>query len=143
MGRNQRIVYRSKFTLNFGATVGTATEITLAPHVDVSQYREVTLYVRTHNLNVSGTWTIAPTLNVYMDGYTAEDPGGATGFLALPATQGSQSGSLILSLSTAPQFQTLGLPPNIGSLIYLTLKLQPSAAASYDAWLSIDMTGKA
>jgi len=145
-GTVQRILSRRKLDFGFGANDATATEIQLATQIDISRFREVVLYVRTHALSTLGTWNTAPSLVIYADGSTEEDPtaGAAQTQVSAAFLTALAGGTVPLTLTAAPSFQVIAVPPSPGSLLTIAIKMAPSTAGStiYTAWLSIDMSGK-
>jgi hypothetical protein len=136
-GRIIRVVSRRRVILTSNVALTNDQEILIATHVDVSQWREIVAYVRVHSPSTvtAGSWTTSPRLTFYYDGYTTEDPAfvnlGATGFVLPLPTAASGAGLAVGAL-----------PSNLGGLLTIGVLARPSGAATCDAWLSVDLSGK-
>jgi len=143
-GRVINVLPRTKLDFSFAGASPVVTEVQLATGIDVSSYREIVLYVRTHALTVVSSWFVLPTLNVFVDGYTDEDAtAGAAGTNVQAQFISGPVATLGMTVVSAPALQTLPVPASVGSLLLLTLQLRPKALAQYTAWISIDLSGKA
>src|SRR5438552_13791562 len=95
-----------KRTLDFSSVSsgsGQAEEIVLAQGIDISQWREVTMAVRTHANSFSGAIGQID-INAYLEGRTTEDPGilfaqttpaGGTGTVTITSGTGAGSYALV------------------------------------------------
>jgi len=136
------VLPRTKFDFHFSGAAGLTTEVQIATRIDISRYRESVFYVRTHAESIVNSWATPPTLMMYADGFTDEDPTAGAAQTAVGAQFTSSLGSLALATNGAPQLQTLTVPTNSGSLLLLTIQMKSVGAAQYTAWLSVDLSGK-
>ena len=138
-GRILRIYPRNLISWSSAGANGQAT-IWLARSVDVSQWREVSLLVRTHAGSNMGVMATYPTLQVYRDGATGEDP--AT-FFTEPTSLANQ---VINQQGVSFQVWTLAAnnsANSLGGLISLNVKaVQPASPVTCELYLSIDLCGK-
>ena len=135
----------------------------LARRINVSQWRELTLYVRVHpgssitNSGVTG-WGIgaqagtAPAIQVYADGYTDEDPSvfatttsTVSGFVAKLGTDTTLNPSTTTTLTTG--MSVIAVNANAGALLAIALYAkQPGGGGAVqqagDIYISIDLSGK-
>lgn len=122
----------------------------LARRIDVSRWRENTLFVRQHGATIinAQAWVLQPRLDVYQDGHTDEDPG-------VFSTVGGQGGganqfvSFLTSVTLTPgtnvySLQPLALPANIGASIAIAVSARQHATTTQqaDIPLSVDLSGK-
>jgi len=126
----------------------------LARQIDISRFREVTLFVRLHTPSIIGNFAggTFPTIVAYADGYTEEDPnpsigagtaGIPTGFFT-PLTFPTNSTTFATNTATTVQTLVLGLQANAGGLIAIGVSCKQVAAGTLqaDLYLSIDLAGK-
>jgi len=156
-GRVIRVVPKTfvTFTPNtVGQAVAAPQAMTqlLARRVDISMWREVTLYARLHTPSIIGAFapaTAGPAVVVYADGFTQEDPSPSVGqptsgapnmFLKSILSTNNNFGA---NTATQVQMLVLALPANAGGLITIALQAtsqNPSVQA--DCYVSIDLSGK-
>ena len=126
-----------KRTLDFSSvTSGQSEEIILAQGIDVSEWREITLMVRTHATTFSGA---IGNIQVYalLEGRTNEDPG------ILFVTTTALGTVTIDSTTVAPAYSVNGIPSNAGSMIKIAAKgTRTAAGTSIKADVSIDLSLK-
>jgi len=130
-----------KRTLDFTAVSsgsGQAQEIVLAQGIDVSEWREVALMVRTHANSFSGAIGQID-INAYLEGRTPEDPGilfaSATPVTTVSVTSATAAGTYVV--------QSLG--GNVGAMVKITAKgtrTSSTGANAIKADLSIDLSCK-
>lgn len=107
-----------KRTLDFSSVSsgsGQAQEIVLAQGIDISQWREVSLMVRTHVNSFSGAIGNIQ-IYAYSEGRTAEDPG------VLFTTTTAQGTVTIDQTVVAGSYSVNALPSNFGSMIKIAAK---------------------
>jgi hypothetical protein len=113
---------------------GQAQEHVLAQGIDVSSWRHVAMMVRTH-VNSIGAGSSKIEINAYAEGRSSEEPG------VLFASKTPLATSVI-SVGTAPHYDVVILPENIGSLLTIAAKGTRTAANGLAAWVSIDLSMK-
>jgi hypothetical protein len=128
-----------KRTLDFTSlAISQSEEIILAQNIDVSQWREVSLMVRTHTNSFSGGLGTID-IYAYMEGRTSEDPG------LLFATTAALGTVTINSSTTAPAYSVNTLGANLGSMIKIAAKgtrTSSNTANAIKADISIDVSLK-
>lgn len=136
---------------NIPANPAQETVVWLARRIDVSQWKENVLYIRLHGAVIgTGSWGLTPTLQVYHDGYTEEDPsifstlgGQAAGASQFVAAVASGNVALTTGATAFYSLQPFGLPSNLGGSIALALRCkQGTSAQTADIPISIDLSGK-
>jgi hypothetical protein len=134
-GKLLRLVPKRKFDFS-SVAVGQSEEVVLVQGIDVSQWREVALLVRTHTNSFTGSVGQIE-IKAYLDGRTAEDP------KLLFASASAQVSILIDSTTPAPSYQIGNCGTNIGALLKISATgTKASSTAAIVAALSIDMTVK-
>jgi len=135
-GRVIRLVPKSTYEFSsLGA--GAQTTIALAQRVDVSQYTELTLMVRTHEVNIpSGSGML--TVRAVADGHTDEEPGQ---FFMDGTSLGDAD---IDANTTAPGYDTVSLAAGSGAMISILLIAAQDASQVIDleATISVDLSMK-
>lgn len=123
----------------------------LARRVDVSQWREVTLFARLHTPSVVGAMSGLPTIVAWADGFTDEDPSPAAAANGTFGTPNSiflksltlSNNAFVANAATAVQMLVVALPSNIGGLISVGVTAtQAATTVQCDMYLSIDLSGK-
>jgi hypothetical protein len=134
-GTIRRII--PKRTLDFSSLrAGTTEEIVLAQGVNVSEWREVTLQIRTHSNSISGSGGQID-ISVYADGRTSNDPGIL--FASSPAVKVMS----ITSTTTGPSYQLGDCGSPLGALLMVTAKgTKTSSTAALAAAISVDLSLK-
>jgi hypothetical protein len=130
-----------KRTLDFTAVSsgsGQAQEIVIAQGIDVSDWREVSLMVRTHSTSFGGS---IGQIDVYalLEGRTAEDPG------ILFTTTAALGTVTINSGTVAPSYSVTSLGTNVGALVKIAAKgtrTSSLGANTIRADVSIDLSLK-
>jgi len=134
-----RPVERGVYDFSGLATSGAAT-ITLARQINVTAYKEVTVYTRLHT-GTSVTATLATnSIAINADGYTDEDPASND---ANNAVQGFQSQVASITLGTSPgSLVVTAVPSNFGSMLSLFWSVKPSVTGTIRFFLSMDLICK-
>jgi hypothetical protein len=107
-----------KRTLDFTSVssgTGQAEEIVLAQSLDVSEWREVSLMVRTHSTSFGGAIGQID-IYAYLEGRTPEDPG------ILFATTAPLGTVTINSATVAPSYTVNTIGANTGALVKIAAK---------------------
>lgn len=157
-GRIVRILPKTFVTFtNIPLTANNSTWVWLARRQDIRNWREVTLYVRLHPgsiiSNTPTAWGQRPSIQVYADGYTDEDPAvfatitgnTVSGFVAQPTGSADLVLPLVGAANPASSLSIYSVPANAGGYIAVAVYArQPSAGTvnTGDLYISIDMTGK-
>jgi hypothetical protein len=103
-------------------------------NIDVSRYREGTMLVRVHALNIGTTATLVVALRAVQP--SQEDP-------AQYFRSTTDLAFVVLGNGTAPQLQVAALPANFGGFVSLQLRAsQPAVATTLIATLSVDLSLK-
>jgi hypothetical protein len=128
-----------KRTLDFtSVTNGSNEEIIVAQGIDISQWREVSLMVRTHvNSIVSSVGQID--IYAYLEGRTSEDPG------LLFATASALGTITINAATTAPSYTVNSIGSNSGGMLKIAAKgtrVASTGANTLKADISIDLSLK-
>lgn len=130
-----------KRTLDFTAVSsgsGQAQEIVIAQGIDISQWREASLMVRTHANSFSGNIGQID-IYAYAEGRTAEDPG------ILFQTTSGQGTVTINSSTVAPSYSVTALPSNFGAMIKVVARgtrTSSTGANAIKADVSVDLSLK-
>ena len=155
-GRVVRILPKTfvSFTPNQGVAITSPTTMTqiLARRVDVSQWREITLFARFHTPTlIGGLGAGLPKIVAWSDGYTDEDP---TPAVDKNGTFGLPSGLFMTSIalsnnqvnpqtSNTVQTLTIAFPSNVGGMIMVGVTaIQNNPVQQCDMYMSIDLCGK-
>jgi len=130
-----------KRTLDFTAvSSGTsqAQEIVLAQGIDISNWREVSLMVRTHSVsNLGSGLGNKIEINAYLEGRTSEDPG------ILFATVIPAATVTIDFNTVAPSYTVSSVGSNIGAMLKIAAKgTRTLSATNIRADVSIDLSLK-
>lgn len=133
-----------KRTLDFTSVssgTGQAEEIVLAQGIDISQWREVTMVVRTHANSFSGNIGTID-INAYLEGRTPEDPG----ILFAQSTVAGGTGTVQITSSTsAGTYALANCGTNTGGMIKIAAKGTRSSSTGANAIkadVSIDLSLK-
>ena len=143
-GRILRVVPR--VTVDMSKVANGASTVILARRIDISGYREVTLYVRFHQGTLMSSPSAA-TVQAYGDGYTDEDPG-ATTSAGLPAFLTAIGSGLDIKSATANTMAIYTVSPvastgvGVGGLLAIGVTCTQVASVSALAVISIDLSGK-
>lgn len=139
-GRVIRLAPRSNYQFNSLGAAG-ETWISLAQHVDVSQYRDLTLMVRLHSINIAENSGGTLTVRALPDGHTQEDP--AQFFLDTSSSTGLGEAQFN-SNDIAPDFDAVALSSGAGALVTVVLiaKQDPSQVLDLEATISVDLSMK-
>ena len=128
-----------KRTLDFTTVQsGFSEEIVLAQGIDVSNWREASMMVRTHSTSFGGNIGQID-IYAYMEGRTPEDPG------ILFATTSPLGTVTINSSLSAPAYSVSALPANLGALVKIAAKGSRTSSFgsnSISAAVSIDLSLK-
>src|SRR5262249_19941928 len=107
-----------KRTLDFTSVSsgsGQAEEIVLAQGIDISNWREVSMMVRTHSTGFGGNIGQID-IYAYMEGRTPEDPG------ILFATTAPLGTVTINSSTVAPAYSVTSVGSNLGAMVKIAAK---------------------
>lgn len=142
-GRVMRVVPKTFVSFSNIPAATSPTTFWLARKVDVMPWTELTAYIRLHpSSTISGTFGTAPTIQVYEDGYTNEDPSVFPGFTNLVV-----SAAMTNPTSAATMLPPLAISPiagaGVGCCLAFAITAKTGAAAVADLYLSIDLSGKA
>jgi hypothetical protein len=130
-----------KRTLDFSSVTsgsGQAEEIVLAQGIDISQWREVAMMVRTHANSFSGAIGTID-INAYLEGRTPEDPG------ILFAGSAAAGTYQITSSTSAGSYAVATCGSNTGAMLKITAKGTRTGSAAgqgIKADVSIDLSLK-
>jgi hypothetical protein len=129
-----------KRTLDFtSVSSGMTEEIVVAQGIDISQWREVSLMVRTHANTIPGTGMGYIYINAYLEGRTSEDPG-ILFAAATPVNSVTISGSTV-----APAYSVVPCTNSpAGSMMKITaMGSRPSSSSNLlRADISVDLSLK-
>lgn len=108
-----------KRTLDFTSVSsgsGQAQEIVIAQGIDISDWREVSMMVRTHSISFAGAAIGSIQINAYLEGRTSEDP-------SILFASASVAAQVIIDSSTvAPAYSVVGLASNAGAMLKIAAK---------------------
>ncbi|MFO0681880.1 MAG: hypothetical protein U0234_07515 [Sandaracinus sp.] len=140
-----RILPRTLFNLS-GVAAGTSVVFGIAGPIDVSEYSEITSYVRFHQgSSVANDPTLAQ-VQYYANGTTDEDPAALTtaavpgfGFQVLTAVTGFAGG---LKSTPSGFMKVTAVPSTVGSSLNVALAFVPATAGTFQLIMSIDLICK-
>jgi hypothetical protein len=117
---------------------------TLATRIDVSEFSELTAYVRFHDGTVVASEPTFAQIQWQICGYTEEDPAALSGSPPIigfdPLTV--VTGFANLKTIPPPTMKVTKIPTNFGSLLTVVMLVTASATGTLQYVMSIDLIGK-
>ena len=143
-----RVVPKTFVSFTNIPTATSPTTFWLARKIDVMPWTELTAIIRLHpstSISASNTWGTVPTIQVYEDGFTDEDPSVFPGFTNLVASAPVGTPVSVATLLAPLVISPIGgvADAGVGCCLAFAVMAKTAAAAVGDIYLSIDLSAKA